>query len=232
MPIALRKALSYTVELTGEGKRSVNRAFIYSLLTVTVAGSCLLEYWGTRWFGPYPASKQNRIAIAMLGICALALVVFRTNIVASNCFVLAAALAAGTLLSRQIGSIGALSTMLMVAAIADLLSAHAGPSRWLVDQAQQARGVTVLQFLTISLRLRERLVPVIGVGDLMFFTTVVSVVRRLGWPETPALVVPLTGILSALGVGLWAGFTPALPFLAGAVWWYTRSSTSLEHKAH
>ena len=213
----------------GKGQRIVNRAFVYSLLTLVVAGSCLLEYWGTRLLSPLSASKQNRIAITVLGICALALAVFRANIVGTNCFVLAAALVAGTLLSR-IGSAGSLSTMLIVAAIVDLISSHAGPSRWLIDQAQHARGVTVLQFLAISLRLKERFVPVIGVSDLMFFTASVSVVRRLGWPETSALMVPLVALLSALGVGLFAGFTPALPFLAAAVLLYAYGSNALKHE--
>jgi hypothetical protein len=194
-----------------------HRVFVYALLILVVAGSCLIEYWGAKLLGSFPASRQNRIGIAVLGICALALAVFRTKVVVTDCCVLAAALVAGTLLSRQIGSIGALSAVLIVAAIADLISTHAGPSRWLVDQAQHARGATVIQFLAVSLRLKGSVVPVIGVGDLMFFTVVVSVARRLGWPETRAFVVPLAGILSALGVGLVVGFTPALPFLAGAV---------------
>ena len=201
----------------------MNRAAIYSVLTLATACSCLLEYWGVRLFHHFSVSQQNRIAIALLGGCALAVAAFRANIIATNCFVLAAGLVAATALSRQIGSVGALSTMLIVAGIVDLISAHAGPSRWLVDQAQHARGVTVLQFLAISLRLKGRLVPVIGAGDLMFFAVVVTVVRRLGWSDTTALIVPLAGILSALGVGLYAGFTRALPFLAGAVLWYARN---------
>ena len=118
----------------------MHRAFVYSLLTLVVAASCLLQ-------------------------------------------------------SRQIGSVGALSTMLIVAVIADLISTHAGPSRWLADQAQHARGVAALQ-----------------------------------WPEAPALVVPLVGLLSALGVGLFAGFTPALRFLAAAVLLYAYASHSLQHE--
>ena len=200
----------------------MNRAFIYTLLTATVACSCLLQYWGVRLFSSFTVSRQNRIAVVTLGLCTLALSVFRTNFVATNCFVLATALVAGTLLSRRLGSIGALSTMLVVAAIVDLISAWAGPSRWLVNQAQQAHGLALLQFLVISLRVKEKLVPVIGVGDLMFFTAVVSVVRRLGWPEIPALTVPLAGILSALAVGFFAGFTPALPFLAASVLLYAK----------
>jgi hypothetical protein len=148
--------------------------------------------------------------------------------VVTNCFVLVTALVAGMLLSWYIGSVRALSTLLIVAAIVDLISTHAGLSRWLVDQAQHARGVAPLQFLAVSLRLKEKLIAVIGVSDLMFFTTCVSAARRLGWPETPALVVPLVALLSALGVGLFAGFTPGLPFLAVAMLLYAYASHSLQ----
>ena len=137
---------------------------------------------------------------------------------------------AGTLLSRQLGSVGALSTMLVVAAIVDLILALAGPSRWLVEQAQHAHGVPVLQFLVVSLKLKGAFIPVIGVGDLMFFTAVVSVLRRLRWSEASSFVVPFAGILSALLVGLLTGFTPALPFLAGAVLFYAYALNSRGHQ--
>jgi hypothetical protein len=215
----------------GKGKHTVNRTIVYLLLFLVVAGSCLIEYCGARLFGSASASRQNRIAVAAIGICTLAAAVFPNDIVVTNLFVLAAALVAGTLLSRRIGSAGALLTMLLVAAIVDVISAHVGPSRWLVDRAQQAQGATVLRFLAISFQLKQRLVPAIGVGDLMFFTAVVSVMRRLGWSETRALAVPLGGILSALGVGLVTGFTPALPFLAGSVWFYARGSNSLRRES-
>ena len=84
-----------------------------------------------------------------------------------------------------------------------------------------------LQFLAVCLRLKEKLIAVIGVSDLMFFTTCVSAARRLGWSETPALVVPLVALLSALGVGLFVGFTPGLPFLAVAMLLYAYASHSL-----
>ncbi len=208
----------------------MTRAFIYLLVALVVASSCFVEYGAVRLFSSVSLYKQNRIGIVFLALCSMSLVVFPGSIVATNCFVLAVALVAGALLGRQVGSVGALSTMLIVAAIVDLISVHAGPSRWLVDQAQNAHGVRLLQFLAISIHLKGRLVPVIGVGDLMFFTAVVSVVRRLGWSETAALVVPLAGILAALGVGIATGFTAALPFLAGAVFLYAYRAKSLGHE--
>ena len=119
----------------GEGCTLVYRAFVYSLLALVVGGSCLLEYSGTRLLSSLPISKQNRTAIGALVTCTLALLFFRANMVVTNCFVLVTALVAGLLLSRYIASVRALLTLLIVAAIVDLISAHMGPSRWLVDQA-------------------------------------------------------------------------------------------------
>ncbi len=190
---------------------------LYSVILIVVVGSCATEYLGVRLLSPLPVRKQTWLGAASLGICGLALVGFRSAVVVTDCFVLVVALFAGLLLSRQIGSLGALATMLVVASITDLISSHAGISRWLVDQARQGHGVTMLQFLAVSVRAKQKLVPIIGVSDLMFFTICVSVTRRLGWPEAWTLMAPLAGLLAALAVGLFAGFTPALPFMATAV---------------
>jgi hypothetical protein len=195
----------------------MSRAFAYSILLLIVTGSCLLEYGGARWLGSLSRARQNQLAVFLFGAGALAVARWHPSIILTNGVVLLAALLAGAFLSRQIGTAGALATMLMVAAIVDLLSAYAGPSRWLIDQARRGHTGYALQYLAVSWKLKDRVVPVIGISDLMFFTLAVSVVRRLGWHEMPALLVPLGALLSALVVGLWAGFTPALPFLAAGV---------------
>ena len=76
-------------------------------------------------------------------LCSLTLVDFHANIVGTNCFGLATALVAGALLGRQLGCVGAHSTMLIVPADVELISARAGPSRWLVNPAQWAHGANV-----------------------------------------------------------------------------------------
>lgn len=209
----------------------MHRAFIYLLLAFVVAASCLLEYWGAKLLAPLSTSKQNRIAIVSIALFVLVLAVSPTNIVLTNCFVLAVGLFAGMLLGRQIGSVGALMAFLLTAAIVDIISTHTGPTRWIASHAQQPHhGLVLLQFLAISFRWKGEIVGVIGVGDLMFFTACVCIMRRLGWPETPVLFVPLLGILSALGVGLFAGMTPAIPFLAIAVIVYAYASSSMQRK--
>ncbi len=124
--------------------------------------------------------------------------------------------------------------MLTAAAVVDPISTRAGPTRWIAEQAQHARGLTLVQFLAICFRWKRQLVSVIGVSDLMFFTTCGCALRRFGRPETAVLAVPLVGLLSALAVGLFAGLTPALPFLAAAVllYSYVPFPSGASHRAH
>lgn len=207
----------------------MHRTLIYSLLTSVVVVSCLLEYWGARLLASLSVVKQKRIVLFSMVSCVVMLVVFPTNFVVTDCFVLAGSLFAGFLLGRQIRSNSALVAFLSTAAIVDVISTYAGPTRWIVNHAQQPYHTIVpLQILSVSFRLKGELIGVIGVGDLLLFTVCVSVGRRLGWPETAALLVPLLGILSALGVGLFAGVTPTLPLLAAAVIAYTYASATIQ----
>ena len=194
----------------------------YALLTLVVVAACLVEYSGARLLVSRPSSAQNRAALVSLSACAAALALFHGNLVITNLVVLSVGLFAGMFLSRAIGSAGALMALLVTAAIVDAVSSYAGPTRWIISQARNPHGVALIQFLALSLRLKGRLVGVIGVADLMFFTVCVTAMRRLGWPGPASLVIPLLGILTALAVGLVAGLTPALPFLAAAVILYAR----------
>lgn len=212
----------------------MNRAAAASLLATVVAGSCVLEYAGERFVSSFPVKRQNQIFVVALGICAVALAFFRSRVAVSDGCVLVVALVAGMLLSRSLGSLGALCAMLMVAATVDTVSTYAGLTRTLIVQAQHGHGEAVLRFLAVSVRLKGQPIAVIGVADLMFFTACVSTLRRLGRPGIQALLAPLAGLLAALGVGLWTGATPALPFLAVGVLLYagvTRQQTFQSNSA-
>lgn len=192
------------------------RVFLYSLLTLAYAGSCAVEYAGARALGRLPDSKQNRIFLALGAACVPTAVIFRGSLWATDCLVLAAGLCVGVLLSRMVRSAGALVAFLVAGAAADIISTYAGPTRRLVAQIERG-GTAGMQFWAMCIRVRGVLVPVIGVADLLFFAFAVTVTRRLGWPETAALLVPLAAYLAALGVAFATRFTPVIPWLAAAV---------------
>ncbi len=211
------------------------RIHIYTLFVIVVAAGCLAIYWASRLLAPLSKAIQNRIGIVSAGLCALALAFRHTSLAASNCLVLSLALVAGMLMSRTIRSMGALKTFLIVASVADLVSTQLGPTKWFLEQAQnpqhlgQLHGVAILQYLALSIWLKGYLVPVIGFGDLLFFTVCAFATSRFGWPEVAVFAVPLAGILAALGLALvFNRPMPAIPFIAGAVIGYAYAASLCE----
>jgi hypothetical protein len=194
----------------------VSKAFIYSLFFLVVAGSCAVEYVGARALGRLPASKQNWIFLALAVACVPAVVLFRGSLWTTDCLVLAAALCVGVLLSRMVRSAETLVAFLVAGAAADIVSVYTGPTHWLVAQIERG-GTAAMQLWAICIRVRGVPVPVIGVGDLLFFAFSATVMRRLDWPEAPVFLVPLAAYLLALGVALATGFIPVLPWLAAGV---------------
>ena len=206
----------------------MNRFYVYSLIVAVIAAGCLVMYLASRLLTPIGKARQNQIGLALVGLSVLAIAFFHTNLVASNCFVLSLALCVGMLISRMIGSNGALTSFLISASIADLISTQMGATKWLVDQAQnpqhlaQLHGVVILQYLALSIRMKGYLVPVIGFGDLMFFALCAFVASRFSWPKAAIFAVPFAGILAALGMALASGrLIPAIPLIAATVIAYT-----------
>ena len=213
----------------------MHRIYIYTLIVLVIGAGCLVLYWGSRLLAPMSKARQNRTGIVLVGLCTLALAFFHTNLVASNCFVLSLALIAGMLMSRTIRSMGALKTLLIVASAADLVSTQMGPTKWFLEQAQnpqhvaQLHGVAILQYLALSVRLKGYLVPVIGFGDLLFFTVCAFATSRFGWPRAAVFSVPLVGILAALSAALvFVRLVPAIPFIAAAVIGYAYAASPRE----
>lgn len=208
----------------------MSKAFIYSLLTLVLAASCVVEYGGARALGRLPASKQNWIFLALGVVCVPTAVLVRGSLWATNCLVLAAALCAGVLLSRIVRSAQALMAFLVAGATGDIVSTYAGPTHWLLAQIEHGGGAG-MQFWATCIRVRGVLIPVIGLGDLLFFAFSVTVMRRLGWPEGPAFLVPLGAYLVALGAAFATRFTPAIPWLAAAVILYAFATHRTQPKA-
>jgi len=57
--------------------------------------------------------------------------------------------------------------------------------------------------------------PIVGIGDLAILAALFTGFSDVGFRGWLPFVVPLIGLLLALGVGLLVGGTPALPFIAG-----------------
>lgn len=72
----------------------------------------------------------------------------------------------------------------------------------------------MLQYLCLSLPVQGRMVLIVGIGDLLVLAAIYSALRRLGNTGVWAFSAPLAGLLLAVLVGLLAGGTFAIPFIA------------------
>ena len=75
----------------------------------------------------------------------------------------------------------------------------------------------LVTYLTVSIPLAGRTVPVLGIGDLLFLAAYFAALRRSGYWALVAFAVPVAGLLVALGVGLAVGGVFGIPFMAAAV---------------
>lgn len=158
---------------------------------------------GGAWWSALPA-------LAAYGI----LVAWRPGgILLSNAAAILAAVFLAVLIGTRLKSAGALIAFCAAAAVADLVSYSGGPTR-AISESFQGSAADLLPYLAITLPLAERLVPVVGVGDLAVLGTLSLALSLQGASAAVAFAVPAAGLLVALVVGFLGGGAPGVPFMA------------------
>jgi hypothetical protein len=149
------------------------------------------------------------IVVSAYGIC---LVTQPSSWLLADALVLLAAVVLGGVLSRAANSEAALVAFLM-AAIIDAFSATGGLTSKIVDSyaAGQSR---LLQYLSISVPITGRIVPIVGVGDLLFASAIMHTLSRFRHPRIAVLLVPLGGLMLALILAFTTRFIAGLPSVA------------------
>jgi hypothetical protein len=130
--------------------------------------------------------------------------------------VLAGAAGGALLIQSGLRSPGSVAVFLAVAAAVDLVSMSGGLSRILVEKYRTGASNTLL-YLTLVAPIRGRVVPIVGIGDLLVGGAAAIALIRLGLKPLAVMGAISVGLLAALMYGLWRGGAPALPFVAGAV---------------
>lgn len=150
------------------------------------------------------------IVVSAYGIC---LVTQPSSWLLADALVLLAAVVLGGVLSRAANSEAALVAFLMAAAIIDAFSATGGLTSKIVDSyaAGQSR---LLQYLSISVPITGRIVPIVGVGDLLFASAIMHTLSRFRHPRIAVLLVPLGGLMLALILAFTTRFIAGLPSVA------------------
>jgi hypothetical protein len=151
-------------------------------------------------------------ALILVAVTGAATLLARDSLLATDLLVGSAALCLGILVGQRIRSRTALAVFVVAAAVADLTSFYAGPTRSLLGGKARA-----LRYLAVCMTMDHHVYAVVGIGDLVILTAFSIAIRNCRYPEWAAFAVPLSGILGALWMALSVGPLPALPFLAAAV---------------
>jgi hypothetical protein len=180
--------------------------------------ACVALFLGSRLFTHHAPSRHLKLCGLTLAAIAALRLAFPENLAISDLLVAGLGLCGGVLIGRHIVSTRVLALCLVLAAGADCASFLFGPTHAAMRQAAGTGvGLPLIADLSISVPIRAHLCSVIGLADLWLFTACAVAMRRFGWPEWAALLVPLSGIVSAVAAALAIGPLPALPFLALAM---------------
>jgi hypothetical protein len=122
----------------------------------------------------------------------------------------------GSAIGRSLASPDAVIAFLVVVSVIDVISFRGGPTAWIIEGYRTGTSELLLH-LAVTFPVRGRMVPLVGVGDLVIMSALIEATRRFGYP-TPEVVAALAvALVSALAVGLAAGGIYFLPFVAATM---------------
>jgi hypothetical protein len=130
--------------------------------------------------------------------------------------VLTGATGGALLIARGLSSAASVAAFLIVAAVIDVVSMSGGATRFLLDRYRDGTS-DLLQYLTLVVPVRARIVPIVGIGDLIVGGAAALALLGVGLRPAAVLGAIVGGLLAALSYGLWRGGAPAIPFIAVAV---------------
>jgi hypothetical protein len=190
---------------------------LFSILAAAVTvGGLVIVVWMARLVARLAPAWRRRLAGLLLLSYFAVLVLRPAAWPVIDLAVLAAAVGGVLLLEGGLRTPGAVVVFLTVAAVVDIVSMSGGLSRLLVERYREGAS-DLLLYLTLVVPIRSRVVPIVGVGDLLVGGAAATALLRLELRPAAVFGTLAVGLLSALAYGLWRGGAPALPFIAVAV---------------
>lgn len=171
---------------------------------------------GVAGFRRLSKPRQNVTMLLVSCVHIGALVMAVEYLPLSNALVLATAAGGAVLIGRAVTGKGALIALAVTASIVDIASFTGGPTAWLLS-SQSGGAEGLLRYLTVSVPWDERIVPAVGIGDLLLLGSFAIGLRLLGQSRWVAAVVPGIGLLAAMAIGLAVGGAFGIPFMAAGV---------------
>lgn len=179
---------------------------------VTVAG-LIAVVWAACRIPRLPRLRTKLLAGILLVAYIAVIVIRRSSWPVSDLAVLLGATGGAVLIGTSLRSSQSVVAFLVTAAVIDILSLSSGLSRTIVDR-WQAGTSDLLLYLTLVVPIKGRLVPMVGVGDLLVGGAAAMALIRTGFKPIAVNGALAIGLIAALAYGLWRGGAPGLPFMA------------------
>lgn len=190
---------------------------LFSILAAFVTLGGLAAVVGAARVVPRVAlTRAKNVAVALLLAYAAVLVIRPPGWPLSNLAVLIGSVGGVLMLERGLRTPGAVAVFLIVAALVDLFSFSGGLTRALIEGYREGTS-DLLLYLTLAVPIGGRVVPIVGIVDLLVGGAAAVALLRLGLRPVAVMGTFVVGLLTALAYGLWRGGAPAVPFIAGAV---------------
>jgi hypothetical protein len=183
---------------------------------VTVAGFAIVV-WISRLALAIAPSRRKLLALGLLAAYAAVLVFRPMAWPIIDLGVLAGAIGGVLLIEGALQAAAAVAVFLSVAATVDVLSMAGGLSRVLIEGFISGSSRLPL-YVALVKPIRGSTIPIVGISDLFVGGSAAVALLRLKLRPMNVMGTMSAGFLAAVAYGLWRGPTPALPFLAVAVW--------------
>ncbi len=194
----------------------MSRTLLLILATTITVGGLVVVVWGASQvlrLTPFRARLLAGILLLIYG----AVLIFRPSAwPVIDLAVLIGVVGATVLIGGGLSSSGAVVAMLVAAAAVDILSVSGGLTRAIIDGYRDGTS-NLLLYLTLVVPIGGRLIPIVGISDLLIGGSAAVALLRLGLRPVAVIGTIAIGLLGALAYGIWRGGVAALPFIAIAV---------------
>jgi hypothetical protein len=194
----------------------MSRSLFAILAAFVTLGGLGAVVWTARLVPRMAHPWTTALATGLLLTYATALVLRPAAWPVMDLAVLTGAVGGVLLLERGLRTPAAVAAFLGVAGLVDILSVSGGVSRMLIERYREGTS-DLLLYLTLVVPIRGRVIPIVGIGDLLVGGAAAAALFRLGLRPVAVAGTFAVGLLTALAYGLWRGGAPAVPFIAAAV---------------
>ena len=191
---------------------NISELLQYVLIYGILIGSTIIIFLGIKYVLNFEKKRLWTIFLPV-GICYVLILVFLVNnFIISNILVLLTAILGGVIISKSFADnslVPSLITFSLVSSIMDIFSFSGGLTALIIKD-----GGVLLHNLSISFPIESKIVAIIGIGDLFIIGVIFSVLIRLEYANIESYLIPTSGLLVALFLGLIGRGIFAIPFMA------------------